>query len=202
MFKLTATLLVVIASSFAFARDGGGKGILVTPYLGYEMGTVSYKLGGITDTSLKTSIIPLGVRLGYSFGGFWTAADVTASVSGSNSYDKPVGTKDDDVSIQRMGLDLGWQFDRVNLWANYIVSNKSTQKSQLAGSSENVLTGSGYSAGFGYMVTPKFTIELVYHVDQFKKGKFGSNPEVDLDSVATDYTNSAFGINFAFPFTF
>jgi opacity protein-like surface antigen len=178
MKKIFAVLAVALGMSSA-----AHAGILVEPYLGYEMGDLKYKFAAgnsdQADHTDSTSGMAYGLRVGYKFLIPWVALDYT----GGTATVKPDPTGSDyDLTKSSLGAVVGVSLPLIRAWAGYGFSNEITKKGT-AGNPDAKFKGNYLKAGVGLGILPLVDINLEYKINDLKK--------VDLGAGAGDQDKSA-----------
>ena len=196
--KLLILISTLIATSFAFAKDGN-RGWLVTPYVGYNSGTTTSTTtptyGSAAGASTFTEI-PIGAFLGYSFGALWLAADVQYGASGTTVTTKPANTPNSTSTRTGIGADVGVKFGRSNIYLTYF-SNSMSSPAQNGNQSS---TGAGTAIGLNYLfeVRNHFSIGANYFsVTPTSVTQNGTTTQ--WSTLFSSYSSSSIGILLAFP---
>ncbi len=172
---LSAFAIVFGMSSLAHA------GMLVEPYLGYQMGDSKYQYAPASSNSEytdKLSGVGYGLRLGYKFLVPWVALDYTG-VSGTDKVDYP-GIKDMDFTKSSLGLVAGADLVLLRAWAGYGFSNQMTLKGD-SGNPDYKFKGTYIKAGLGLGFIPLVSLNLEYQINNFDKVDVGSGEQSKSD---------------------
>ena len=157
-------ILSLLAFTFvSFAQTQVQAGILIEPYIGYEMGKITAEatVGGtpVPVGDADYDGYNLGARLGFSTLGFSFGADYMLSTG--EDEDK------DESSMNHLGAFVGFDFPVLfRVYAVYMFSVKNTQK-DTANNTETDLEGSGYKLGVGFTGLPFVSINLEAIVREF-----------------------------------
>jgi hypothetical protein len=175
MKKIFAVFAVALGMSSA-----AHAGILVEPYLGYEMGDIKYKfVGSSVDHTDSTSGVSYGLRVGYKFLIPWVALDYT---SGTATAKPDPASTDYDLTKSSLGAVVGVSLPLIRAWAGYGFSNEITNKGT-SGNPDTKFKGNYLKAGVGLGILPLVDINLEYKINDLKK--------VDLGQGAGDQDKSA-----------
>lgn len=193
MSKFLSVLILVISFQIH-------AGIVLVPFLGYEQASLS--VTDITGDSgtYKDSGPIYGARVGYKFGqAFWAAGEYTAG-SGKSKVDNS-SAAERDITKTIMGLVLGYDFGRVNVWAGYGSSDKLAYKE--ADGSTFEFTGGNTKIGIGYEAAMHVAINLEYIIPKYTKFSApGIGLEGDISTVYPKLDVSAIALSVSFPFEF
>lgn len=175
MKKLFIVFALVFISSTSFA------GILLEPYLGYNIGSTSQT--GSSDS--KDNGLGYGARLGWTLPLVFFAVDYSAA----SIKDKPdVGTSSD-VKYSAIGAVVGASLPVLRLWAGY--NFKSTFDVDGGGK----LEGNGMKAGLGFkMPVLPISFNLEYILNQYDK--------LDGASITNDVKHKSIFVSVSAPLTF
>lgn len=169
--KKIATLLFVY-----LGVQAAQAGILIEPYLGYEVGAIKATLSTAYSTALslpdgtelagKTEGTVLGARIGYTLPVlFWVALEptmMTGKYKASNTL-----TLDCDSSRTQLFIDAGVDFPiLLRAWVGYGMTNEWSAK-DVSGTAK--YTGSATKVGVGFTGLPFVSINLEYITHNFNK---------------------------------
>jgi len=194
MKKILAIIAVAIGmSSTAHA------GILIEPYLGYEMGDLKYKyvpaIGGPEFTD-KASGVSYGMRLGYKFLLPWIALDY----SGGTATVKPDTGTDYDLTKSSLGAVVGVNLPLIRAWAGYGFTNEMTIKGT-GGSNDTKLKGNYLKAGVGLGFIPFVSVNLEYKINELKKVDLGAGAgEIDKSLLYDSWKHDTIMLSVSVPF--
>ncbi len=175
-----AVLAITLLSKSTYA------GVLIEPFLGYNVGTLETK-----DTSDKTvsnvmSAPTYGLRLGYKVLLFWLAADYVASNGNatpddsSAKYDYSASTIGATVGVD---LILGLRF-----YAGYGADTTLTQKKTTR---DIVFKGTSTKGGIGFSPIPLLSLNLEYSINKFNRvDKVADAGFKDIDTYYKSVDNS------------
>lgn len=152
MKKLLVLSSVVLFTSFANA------GMLLEPYLGYQMGKIDYS-GGVEGDTKGTG---LGLRVGYQMVIPWIALDVQLG-KGKVSKVNP----ESDYSYTDVGVTAGASVPFLRPFVGYIPAAKHKFEPD-TGSSYN-LEGNGLKLGLGIKLLPFIDINIEQVTYTYKK---------------------------------
>lgn len=174
-------------------------GILVEPYLGYQMGDMKYTwdsavtpYGGTSNTD-KLSGTAFGLRLGYKFLLPWVALDYTGTTGSMKGDVLP----DTDYTGTSLGVTAGVDLPIVHPYAGYGFSNQLTIKGT-SSSTEFKYKGTYLKAGVGLGFIPFVDVKLEYQMNTFDKVDTGSG-EVDKSVLFSDFNYNTFMIGVSLP---
>lgn len=173
MKKLLTVFAVIIGfSSFAQA------GIMIEPYLGYEMGTTKNSNGKMDGSQY-------GLRLAYKAPVFfWGGLDATM---GSLTY-KPDGASNSDLKRTTIYGVFGVDFPiLLRAWVGYGASN------QLKGDS-TTMKGSAYKVGVGFTGLPFVSVNLEYLNEK--------HDDVDGANLNPAFQNDTYVVSVSLPWNF
>jgi len=172
-------------------------GILIEPYLGYEMGDLIRKdVGSTTETTDKVSGVSYGMRLGYKFLLPWVALDY----SSGTATGKPDSGTDFDLTKSSLGAVVGVNLPLIRMWAGYGFSNEATIKGT-AGSNNLKLKGNYLKAGVGLGFIPLVSINLEYKINDIKKVDLGAGAgEVDKSTIFDTAKHDTIMLSVSVPF--
>lgn len=173
MKKFLAVCAVILGfSSFAQA------GIMIEPYLGYEMGTTKNSNGKLDGAQY-------GLRLAYKapiF--FWGGLDATMG----NLTSKPDGGSNSDLKRTTIYGVLGVDFPiLLRAWVGYGASN------QLKGDSAK-MTGSAYKVGVGFTGLPFVSVNFEYMNEK--------HDDMDGSKIDPAFQNDTYIVSLSLPWTF
>lgn len=193
MKKIFAALAVMIGMSSA-----AHAGILIEPYLGYEMGDFYYKYaGGSTEYKDSLSGVGYGMRLGYKFLLPWVALDYTSG-SGTAKRDSAASSTDQDFTRSSLGAVVGVDLPLIRAWAGYGFSNEATLKG-VNGGADTKIKGNYLKAGVGLGFIPFVSLNLEYKINEVKKVDLGSG-EQDKSAVYDSVKNDTIMVSVSVPF--
>lgn len=175
MKKLLAVFAVVLG--FASVSQAG---VLVEPYLGYEMGKTKNPDGKFEGSQL-------GLRLAYKAPVFvWAGLDYTMGVSGTAKPD--VGANDDGKRSTLYGV-VGVDFPiLVRAWLGYGFMD------EIKFDNSGKVKGKGTKIGVGFTGLPFVSINLEYLTEKFD--------EWDGVSLPSDFENNTYILSVSVPFSF
>ncbi len=163
MKKIFAVLAMAIGMSSA-----AHAGILIEPYLGYEMGDVKYQQIGKAEATDSTSGVSMGLRLGYKFLIPYVALDYTTGTATG----KPDAGSDYDLTKSSLGVVVGASLPLIRAWAGYGFTNDITMKG-VGGLPDTKFKGGYMKAGVGLGILPLVDINLEYKINDLKKVDLG-----------------------------
>lgn len=179
-------LIGILVSGLFLTAPSAEAGILLEPYMTYEVSTVNATTGGQPDGGKNNGAIGIGGRIGYKLIiPVWIAADIS-QVSGKYKPDLPGS----DLTFTRSNtyLTVGFDFPILfRAWAGMGLSN-STKVSD-ASTDVTVSGGSNMKVGVGLGLIPFMSVNLEY---------FTSKPTLPTDYSAYDETGFALGVSVPF----
>ena len=170
MKKVLATIAVVFGmSSLAQA------GMLIEPYLGYEMGDLKRQEKTEAEFTDKSSGTSFGLRLGYKFLLPWVALDYTSG-SGKLKTDDP-GKVDSDYKKYSLGGTVGVDLPLIRGWVGYGFQNDL----QIDDPTNDVKFKGTYTKfGVGLGFIPFVSLNVEYKINNFDKLDYnGTEYKVD-----------------------
>lgn len=193
-FLTVITIVTPISAIAAFRSElfvGGSSG-----------GQMVYKKTGTTYT-MANSGVPAGLFLGYrSGGGFFTGLEYTYIGLGFSDGKAPATHPDISTSQQYAGLKLGYEGNRIRIFASYLPMNTFTfyRKASTQTNTPDVFKGSSVSAGLGLNMGARWALDLVYYTDTFTTFDFGSskNQNITGSSTFNNVTNNNIALNIVF----
>ncbi len=193
MKKIFAAIAVMIGIS-----SSAHAGIMLEPYLGYEMGDMAYKfVGGGTEYKDSISGVGYGLRLGYKFLLPWVALDYTAG-SGTDKVDSDIGDNRDFAKASLgavVGVDLPIL---LRGWVGYGLSNELVLKG-LNGAANTKYKGGYMKFGLGTTILPFVSLNLEYKINDLKKVDLGTG-EVDKSTVYDSLKHDTIMLSVSLPF--
>lgn len=156
-------------------------GIMIEPYLGYEMG----KLKDLSEGSLDGS--QAGLRLAYTLPVlFWLGVDGTTTISATVKPD--LGANEDAKRTTMYGV-VGVDFPiLLRAWVGYSVVD------ELKLETSGKFKGSSYKVGFGFTGLPFLSLNLEYVNEQFD--------ELEGVSLPQDQKNDSYVLSVSLPLEF
>lgn len=185
MKQLLTVLSILLISKLSYA------GLVLEPYLGYQMGTLDATYTGGTAASSKDKGPVFGARIGYSFVVPWVALDYSM-YSGKDDATTP-----NDLKQTNIGLTVGAQMlPLIRPYAGYIFSAKNKASDS---TSEATYTGTGLKVGIGFKVLPLLNINVEFAKIDYKdyETSTASGKVSDLFS-DFKYTTSTIGLSYVF----
>lgn len=184
------------ALAFVFGISSAAQaGILIEPYLGYEMGNVkstSATPGSAEETDTANGV-GYGLRLGYKFLIPWVALDYTAG-SGKTKDDAGV---ESDATKSALGAVVGANLPLVRFWAGYGFSNTLTFK-ETAGDTKFKGTYTKVGLGFGFI--PFVSLNAEYIINNYNKIELPVYGERDKSEFFSSLKHDAVFISISAPF--
>lgn len=178
--------LGLVASVAVLAARPAQAGILVEPYLGYELGTLKYT--GSPNASFDLSSAALGLRAGVTFPLLFVALDYSVLLGGSAKDDTAAATKWD-ASGSQLFAEVGAQLPLIRAYLGYGIANTFELKS--GGTTNKFENGTTIKAGVGTTVFPLIAVNLEYITSSYDKLN-GNSP--------SDSKSNFFMLNLSVPF--
>jgi hypothetical protein len=185
MKQLLMVFSVLLISKLSYA------GLVLEPYLGYQMGTAEATTIGGTTASSKDKGTVVGARVGYSFLVPWVALDYSM-YSGKDDTD-PAG----DLKQTNIGVTVGAQMiPLVRPYAGYIFSAKNEVDD---GTGAVTVKGTGMKVGLGFKILPLLNINVEFAKLDYKdvESSAGSSSISDVYS-EFKYTTTTIGLSYVF----
>ncbi|WP_415061616.1 outer membrane beta-barrel protein [Bdellovibrio sp.] len=177
-------LLAVFALVLGFTSVSQA-GLLLEPYIGYEMGTAKSDSGG----DGKTEAVNVGGRIAYTLPVmFWLGVD--ANVGTSGKYKPDTGT---DVDTKRTSLSavVGMDFPiLLRAWLAYGFVNEI----KFDDAFDSKVKGSNVKVGVGFTGLPFVSLNVEYIKDDFK------DVDTNLGSGTTDLKHDSVMLSVSLPF--
>ena len=157
--------LGVLASLTLLAARPAKAGLLIEPYLGYELGKYS-------STSLNPNVdydfssANLGARVGYAFPVVFVAADYSILLGG-NLKNGTQGAVDGTATGNQLFVDVGASLPLVRFYGGYGLTNTFTQTSNSTDTKAE--GGSAFKLGVGTTILPMVAINVEYIHSEFDK---------------------------------
>ena len=193
---------LVLAVTFAFGgffSSVSQAGILMEPYLGYEMGKIKWTQPDGTSVSQDNSAANGGLRLGLRHMGLWIAADGDFSFAGKS---KPSSGTSDDYTALTVSATLGYDFmNRLRIYAGAGFLDSIELKDSL-GVKTTYYSGTPFKVGLGYWLFPHMCINFEYDSHDYKKVKGTGYDESISDAGFSTVKSTSYMVNFSFPYTF
>lgn len=189
MKKVLATIAIALGiSSFAHA------GILIEPYLGYEMGDLKRAQPLSSEFTDKLSANGMGMRLGYKFLLPWVALDYT-TFSGKAKNGDPALT-DYDYTKSQLGAVAGVDLPLIRGWVGHGFSNNFTQKD--AGGDVKY-TGTYTKVGVGFGFIPFVSLNAEYIINTYEKIDIGGT-ELQVKNIFDTFDHKTLLFSISAPF--
>lgn len=198
------TVLAALALVFA-VHNRAEAGILVEPYLGYQMMVTDLKLGagaGSLDgqsVKLDASGIGYGLRAGITLPMIFAAVDYSMASLSSSLKEAPAGITITSGTTARtsLGLTAGLSLPMVRPYVGYIFDDQSKDDT-------DTLSGSGFKLGVGLTVFPMVKLNAEYQMVTYTKSKDSSGTETTIggNEVFSAVTSSGFFVNLSVPLDF
>lgn len=197
-------LLAALALVFA-VHSRAEAGILVEPYLGYQMLMTDVKLGAgagsLEGQSAKIdgTGIGYGLRAGFTLPMIFAAVDYSMASVSSSAKEVPAGltiTSGTDARTS-LGLTVGLSLPLVRPYVGYIFDDQIKDDT-------DTNSGSGFKLGVGFTVFPMIKLNAEYQMVTYTKSKNSSGTETTFggSEVFSGVTSSGFFVNLSVPFDF
>lgn len=175
-------------------------GILLDPYLSYEMGNfdTTYTAGG----SLKydTSGVGFGARVGYTLPLVFFALDYSMSSGKAKvKEDAYSAMPDNDFDRSTLYALVGVKLPFIRGWAGYGFINDVKMKAT-ATTTESTLKGSAIKVGVGYTGLPIVSLNAEYIMSNFTKLKTDTGDEDISGPTFKDSKNNTILLSISAPF--
>ncbi|PWU12632.1 MAG: hypothetical protein C5B49_16025 [Bdellovibrio sp.] len=173
-------------------------GLLIEPYLNYELIGQVANVNASGDVSAKTSGLGMGGRIGYSLPIlFWAALDYSMLPTGTAKPDV-IGSS---YSTSRSDLYLTAGIDLpilLRVWLGYGLMNSLTLKKP--GGDETYSGGTNFKIGVGFKLIPLVTLFAEAYTHKSSKVNVGGNT-VDVSSyVVGNYVDAGGVVGVSVPF--
>jgi hypothetical protein len=196
--------LAVLALVFTL-NSRAEAGILVEPYLGYQMLMTDIKLGASAgpldgqSVKLDASGLGYGLRAGITLPMIFAAVDYSMASLSSSVKEVPAGFTISGGTSARtsLGLTAGLSLPLVRPYVGYIFDDQSKDDT-------DTLSGSGFKLGVGFTVFPMIKLNAEYQMVTYTKSKDSSGTETTFGGSGTisSVTSSGFFVNVSVPFDF
>lgn len=173
-------------------------GILIEPYIGYEMGDVQYDLVGPTnEITEKGTGTGYGLRLGYKILAPWVALDYT----GSSGTLKPDSGTDHDYTTTGLAAVVGVDLPLIRAWAGYGFSNEATRIGT-NGEADWKFKGTYTKVGVGFGFIPFVSVNAEYKMNSYSKVDIDgtTNGEVSRGDIFEKLKNDVLMFSVSIPF--
>ncbi|MBN8539266.1 MAG: hypothetical protein J0L82_02675 [Deltaproteobacteria bacterium] len=198
--------IVLAALALVFAVHSRAEaGILVEPYLGYQMMLTELKLGAgagsLEGQSAKIdgTGIGYGLRAGFTLPMIFAAVDYSMASLSSSAKELPAGLTITTGTNARtsLGLTAGLSLPMVRPYVGYIFDDQSKDDT-------DTLSGSGFKLGVGLTVFPMVKLNAEYQMVTYTKSKDSSGTETTIggNEVFSAVTSSGFFVNLSVPLDF
>lgn len=177
---LKTVTLGLLASLTLLAASPAKAGLLLEPYLGYELGTLKYTTAG-ANFDLSTAV--LGARVGVTFPVFFAALDYDTLLGGSLKQDDTAGSKWD-ASGNSLFLEVGANLPVVRAFIGYGLIN--TLEEKLNGVDNKSEGGTAIKLGLGTNIFPVVDVNLEYTHSDYDKLDGDSNNKSKSDFFMLD----------------
>lgn len=192
--KLTLFLLSTTVATKSWA------GLLVEPFLGYEIGSTLQMESGSSNGGGKTTGLDLGVRVGYKLPMMlWFAADYSMMSGGVFKAD----TSGNDGKIDRSNLYIDVGFDLpvlARVWLGYGVMNSFKSSPDSGGSSSTIKDGTNIKLGVGLKTLPFLSINLEYFMHDYAKVDPAISGSTTLSDSFSSHKESGLMLGVSVPF--
>jgi hypothetical protein len=157
--------LGLLASLTLLVARPAKAGLLIEPYLGYELGTYSYT--SITpNENYDFSSANLGARVGYAFPIVFVAADYSVLL-GANLKNGPSGSSEGTATGNQLFVDVGASLPLIRFYGGYGLTNTLTQTTNSIDAKAE--GGTAFKLGVGTTILPIVAINLEYIHSEFDK---------------------------------
>lgn len=178
-------------------------GILIEPYLGYQMGQPKYtyassvpSFGGQSGSD-NVSGAALGLRLGYKLLLPWIALDYTGT-TGTAKPDSKFSSKDYDYTQTSLAAVVGVDLPVIHVWAGYGFSNQATYVGS-GGNNDMKFKGNYVKAGVGFGFIPFINLNVEYIMNNFNRVDVG-NGEQDRGDIFSELKSDSILLSVSLPF--
>jgi len=168
--------LGLVSTLAMFAARPAQAGILLEPYLGYELGTMTYT-GVSPNVNFSLSSAALGVRAGVTFPIIFVAADYSMLVGGKMTQDDAASTKWDATGSQ-LFAEVGAQLPLIRAYIGYGLMN--TLEGTSNGTTNKDEGGTAIKVGVGTTFFPLVAVNLEYIMSNYDK--YNGNSPSDTKS--------------------
>lgn len=144
---------IIVAMMLMFTTNAG---LLVEPYLGYDIGKFSTEISG-TEFEWTTNGPVVGGRLGYTFLTFMAGVDYSITTLDAEIDTAGYTSTLSDFDGNHLGIFAGVELPvLLRAWATYFLSSKLTDND------DDEYDGSGFGLGVGFTGLPFVSLNLEY----------------------------------------
>jgi hypothetical protein len=171
-------------------------GLLLEPYVGYEMGSAEVSSSGLT-AKYDTSGITVGGRVGFTMPIFFAALDYSMANGKANLTSGP-GTSPD-LSRSSLFAVVGASLPLIRVYGGYGFLHELTMKDA---SGDGVFKGSALKLGASFTGLPFLALNLEYIMSSLNKYKASSGTEsaIGTGNPVSDAKANAFMLSVSVPF--
>ncbi len=197
-------VLAALALVFSF-NIRAEAGILIEPYLGYQMLLTDIKLGAgagaLDGQSVKVddSGIGYGLRAGITLPMLFAAVDYSMASLSSSAKEVPAGLTLTTGSSTRtsLGVTAGLSLPMVRPYVGYIFDDQNKDD-------DSTSSGSGFKIGVGLTVFPMIKLNAEYQMVNYTKSKDSAGAETTYggSEVFNTVSSSGFFVNLSVPLDF
>ena len=183
---------------FGFSAHAG---LMIEPYLGYQMGQVKSKaVGSSTEYTDNSSGATLGARLGYKFLLPWVALDYS-TWNGTAKVDPALsGGRNYDFNRTAMAIVVGADLPiGLRVYGGYGFSDSTIVKST-SSSPDTKFTGTHTKAGLGFSLIPFVSLNAEYIMPTYKKVDDGTT-NAELSTIYSSFSHNTVLISLSVPFS-
>jgi hypothetical protein len=198
-------IIGVLVLFFGFQAHAG---ILLEPFVGYDMGANKTTDTSSVDQSSKFSGTGFGARLGFRFmNGVSLAAEYASSSGTIKDNSGQAAIQDSNYSRAATSAVLGYDRGIWRFYVGYGFSDALTEKANNVNTTvDSKLTGTSYKLGVGVMPIRHVAVNLEYCVPTYKTINSdtisASGLSTDLSAYYSTFATSVTSLVVSFPFDF
>ncbi len=166
-------VLTALTTFSVFAASTAKAGLLIEPYLGYELGTLEQQIPILGTFKGDMSTAQLGAKVAFTFPILFIGADYSLPVGGTIK-DQSSSTKYDVTGSQLFVL-VGASLPMIRAYAGYGLINVLELKNQVGGGTTRYEGGTAIKLGVGTTMLPFVAINLEYILSNYDKINGTSN---------------------------
>lgn len=167
-------VLKIFAVLFVFATAATAQaGLMVEPYLGYELGSQAKLEAGGGDSGGKTSGVDLGLRVAYTLPVLvWIGLDYSLMTGGT--FKGESSANDGKTDRSNLYLDVGVDLPILaRAWVGYGLMNEAKFKAD-SGGNLTLKKGTNIKLGVGFTMLPIVSLNIEYFMHDYSDFESGN----------------------------
>lgn len=194
-FKMFSFLFVFALATTARA------GIMIEPYLGYELGSEAKLESGGTNDGGKTSGLDLGLRVAYTLPVMvWIGLDYSMMSDGKFKGDS--SANDGKMDRSNLYLDVGVDLPILaRAWVGYGLMNSAKLKFD-GGGSTTLKKGTNLKFGVGFTALPIVSLNLEYFMHDYKDYDSSTGASGSTSDIWSTHKENGLLLSVSAPFEF